>query len=245
MARAAPDGYTLLLGSSSTFVFNPLISSGLRYDPDRDFVGISPLATAPMVLLVPAKRNDAFTAWLQRARDKPGQFNFGSPGRGSSLHLAFESLMAATGIRLAHIPYRGSQPALNALAAGEIDAYVDLVPTAKAAVDGGLVRAMGVFGPSRSAAMPTVPTLVEMGGPLVEVAPLFALVAPAGTPRPAVQRLHAVVSRLLTDSEAASRLRILSFEPEQGMPDQVMPRFRADRSRWERLIRERGIVVDP
>ncbi|MBU6195530.1 MAG: tripartite tricarboxylate transporter substrate binding protein [Burkholderiales bacterium] len=246
VARSSPDGYTLLLGSSSTFVFNPLITPKLRYDPDLDFAGVTLLASAPMVLLVPANsKAESFTSWVQRALTHPGQFNFGSPGRGSTLHLAFEQLMATTGIRMVHIPYRGSQPALNALASGEIDAYVDLVPTAKAAVDGGLVRALGVLGDKRSAAMPAVPTLAETGGPALEVSPLFALMVPASTPKPIVQRLNQAASRVLDGHEVRDRLRLLSFEIERSLPEQVMPRFKADRLRWERLIRDRAIVVDP
>lgn len=246
MARTAPDGYTLLLGSSSTFVFNPLVTPGLRYDPDRDFTGITMLASAPMVLLVPGTaRPLAWPAWLQRALDRPGQLNFGSPGRGSSLHLAFESLVAATGIRMAHIPYRGSQPALNALTSGEIDAYVDLVPTAKAAVDSGLVRALAVLGPQRSSAMPGVPTLVEQGGPSMDVAPWFALVGPAGLPSVIVQRLNAAVHKALGQDETRQRLALLSFELQFSAAASVMPRFREDRLRWEKLIQQRGISVEP
>lgn len=246
VARSAPDGYTLLLGSSSTFVFNPLINPRLRYDPDLDFTGVTLLASAPMVLLIPAaNRSESFSAWLQRLRAHPGQFNFGSPGRGSSLHLAFEEFMAAAGLRMTHIPYRGSQPALNALASGEIDAYVDLVPTAKAAVDGGLVRALGLFGSKRSAAMPAVPTIAELGGPKLEVSPLFALVAPSATPKAIVQKLYLVAHQVLDGSDVGDRLRLLSFEIERSQPEQVIPRFKADRLRWEQVIRERAIAVEP
>lgn len=246
VARAVPDGYTLLLGSSSTFVFNPLVTQGLRYDPDRDFTGITLLASAPMVLLVPGTtRASNWVSWLKRGLDRPGQLNFGSPGRGSSLHLAFESLLVATGLRMAHIPYRGSQPALHALAAGEIDAYIDLVPTAKAAVDSGAVRALAALGSQRSPAMPGVPTLREQGGPSMEVAPWFALVGPAGLPPHVVERLNASIHRGLGQDDTRQRMALLSFDLQFSPPKSVMPHFKEDRQRWAELIRQRGIVVEP
>lgn len=246
VARSAPDGYTLLLGSSSTFVFNPLITPKLRYDPDRDFAGVTLLGAAPVVLLIPAaSRPESFSAWVQRVLANPGQFNFGSPGRGSTLHMAFEQLMAVTGIRMVHVPYRGSQPALNALTSGEIDAYLDLVPTAKVAVDSGQVRALAILGAKRSAAMPTVPSVAELGVPNLEVSPLFALMAPAGTPRTILERLNAAALKALSNGGLRERLRLLSFEIERSLPEQVVPRFKADRGHWEPLIRERAIVVDP
>lgn len=245
VAKSAPDGYTLLLGSSSTFVFNPLVTPGLRYDPDRDFSGVSLLASASMVLLVPsAVPVKSWSAWLERAMNRPGQLNFGSPGRGSSLHLAFESLMAETGLRMAHIPYKGSQPALHALAAGEIDAYIDLVPTAKAAVDSGHVRALALLGPQRSAAMPGVPTLAEQGGPDVQMAPWFGLLVPAGVSGMVIQKLNAAVHQSMGRSEVRQRLALLSFDVQLSSSQEVLPRFTQDRQRWRRLIEQRGIAID-
>jgi len=246
VARAAPDGHTLLLATTSTLVLNPVLMANLRYDAERDFAGVSMLASAPMVMVVNASSPAASVQeFVALARREPGKLNFGSAGTGSSLHMAGELFKAMANVDIVHVPYKGSQPALAALLAGEVQTFFDLIPTSKPLVAAGRLRALAVTSARRAQAMPEVPTLAELGYPEYEASPRFALVVPGATPRAIVERLHAEAAGALADAELRQRFSALAMELGASAPDAVAAYFQAERARWGALVKAKGIRLDP
>lgn len=245
VAKAQPDGYTLLLASTSTLVFNPLLNPGIQYDPERDFAGVSLIASAPVVMVVnaasPAKNLEDF---IKLARSSPGKLNFGSAGHGSSLHLAAELFLSMMGVDMVHIPYKGSPQALSALMSNEVQLYFDLIPTSKPLLDGGQLRALAVASEQRITVLPDIPTFKERGFGEFDVSPQFALVAPTGTPSAIVARVNVEVHRALGSSELRRRLESLGMELSPSSPDAVHGYFLNERKRWELLVKKRGIQLD-
>ncbi len=246
VARAAPDGHTMLLATTSTLVLNPLLMTNLRYDAERDFASVSMLAAAPMVMVVnadsPAKSVKDF---VELAKAQPGKLNFGSAGTGSSLHMAGELFKAMANIDVVHVPYKGSQAALAALLAGDIQVFFDLIPTSKPLVEAGRLRALAVTSQQRAHAMPDVPTLEEAGFAGYEASPRFALVVPRATPPAVIDRLHTEVSRALGDPALKQQFGAMAMELTASKPQEVSAFFAAERSRWGELIKAKGIRLEP
>lgn len=245
VARAVPDGHTLLLASTSTMVINPLLNPRLRYDAEHSFSGVSMLAEAPMVMLVPGHAPArTLREWVDATRATPGRLNFGSAGHGSSLHLVAELFAAQTGLQLVHVPFSGSQAALNALVGGDIHLYFDLLPSARPMLDAGRVRALAVTHAHRLAALPQVPTMAEAGVAGCEASAQFALVAPSATPASVIERLHAETVRVLSEPALLARFASLAMPLSASKPAEVHSRFSRERQRWAQLIHSRGIRVD-
>lgn len=246
VARAAPDGHTLLVATTSTLVLNPLLMQNLRYDAERDFAGVSMLAVAPMVMVVSAASPlRSVKDFVESAKSQPGRLNYGSAGTGSSLHMAGELFKAMAGIDIVHVPYKGSQPALSALLGGEIQVFFDLIPTSKPLIAANRLRALAVTSRARAEALPDVPTLEEAGFAGYDASPRFALVAPRATPSAVVDRLNAAVARALGDPELRQRFGALAMELTASAPAEVNGFFARERERWGALIRARGIRLDP
>ena len=241
VARAAPDGHTLLMGIS-TLAINPWVHKKLPYDTVRDFVPISQIVSLPNVLVVhpslPVKTVKEFVA-LAKAR--PGTLNFASAGVGSSLHLSMELLMSMTGIRLEHVPYKGSAPALVDMMAGQTVALTGTLITVIPYVRSGRLRALGVTSLSRASAAPEVPTIAESGVPGSDVVQWYGLLAPAGTPREVITKIHDVASRAV--QEPATRKRFLEdgVEAIGGTPEQFAAVIRDDMAKWEKVVKSAGI----
>lgn len=245
VAKAPPDGYTLLLASTSTLVFNPILNTGIQYDPQRDFAGVSMIASAPVVMVVnaasPAKRLEDF---VQLARNAPSKLNFGSAGQGSSLHLAAELLMSMVNVDMVHIPYKGSPQALSALMNDEVQLYFDLIPTTKPLVDSGRLRALAVSSDQRLKVLPDVPTFKERGFGEFDVSPQFALVVPQGTPPAVIARLNTEVQKVLGSADLRQRFESLGLELSPSHPDAVLSFFLGERKKWELLVKKKGIQLD-
>ncbi len=244
VARSAPDGYTLVLGTASTFGTNSATQKGLAYDPVADFTPVIMMADTPYFLLVhpsvPAKDFQEFLAYANAQR---GKLNFGSFGLGSSNHLAFELLKDATRMDIVHVPYKGGAPLITALLAGEVQASMDVYATAAPHVRAGKFRVLGVADRRRSPLMPEVPTLAEQGHPVVG-GTFFALLGPAKMPPSIVDFLNREVNKALGDAEVLERLKSLGVVPVGGAPDVLAKAIAEEVAKWDRLVRSASLKFD-
>jgi tripartite-type tricarboxylate transporter receptor subunit TctC len=242
VAKAAPDGYTLMLGTVSSHAINPALNPKLPFDPLRDFTPIAPVASIPFALLVhPSVPARTVPELIGYARSKPGKLDYSSAGSGTSNHLAGELFEAMTGTYMVHIPYRGSAPALQDLVAGRVSVMFDLVLTAAPHVRSGAVRGLAVTGAKRSAALPDLPTIAESGLPGYEVSAWFAVFGPAGLPRPVVDRLNAEIARALAEPDLRQRLASQGAETLAGSPDEFAAYLKAEIAKWDKVVRDAGV----
>jgi len=245
LAKSPPDGYTLLLGSNSTFSIAPFLYKSLPYDGETAFAPVALVATNPQILSlhpsVPAANVKAFIA-LAKAR--PGEIVFSSAGSGATSHLATELLIMMTGIKMVHVPYKGGGPSAQALLAGEtMMSFVDVItclPFARA----GRLRPIGTSGAKRTPLMPDVPTLAESGLPGYESSTTFAMFAPAGTPKEIITKLNREVLRALVSPDIKERLANQGMETIGGTPEEFVAYNRREMQKWSKVIRERGIKVE-
>ncbi len=244
VARAAPDGYTLLLASPSHTTNISLISK-LPWHPLTSFAPVAMVGVIPSVILVhpsvPAKTLQEFVAY---AKSKPGQINYASAGAGSSVHLAAELLEQMAQIKLVHIPYKGQPEAATALITGEVSMMPLTMALAKARVQAGQVRPLAVTTPKRSSALPDMPTVAESGYPGYEVTTWFGYLAPAGTPPEVVNKLNAEVNAAIRNSDVQKKLVALGAELVPGTPQAFGKFLEADMARWTRVIKQAGIKAD-
>jgi len=242
VARSAPDGYTLLMSSGGMVAINPHLYANMSFDPAKDLVPVASVARVPFYLVVrtenPAKDFKAFVADLKA---NPGKRNFGSPGIGSSPHLAAEMLKKMTGTDAVHVPYRGAAPALNDLLAGQIDFLFD-PGIAIEHVKAGKLRAIAIGSPQRSPQLPDVPTLEELGLTGFDADAIFGVYAPAGTPADIIARLNSEINRALSTAALNERITAVGNVPAAMSPDEFKERSRKDSDRFGAIIRERGIV---
>ena len=246
VAKAPGDGYTLFMGSSASLAVNPLLYSKLPYDPKTDFAGVSMLASSPLVMVVPAEvPATTVKEFVDLAKARPGSLNFASVGSGNPLHLAGELFKLAAGIELTHIPYNGSAPALTALIGNQVQVMFDVVLTSNPHIKSGKLRALGLTGTGRLPLLPGVPTVAESGYPGYEAGIWFAMVVPKATPAAIVQRLNAEVSVILKQPEMKARFDGLALELIPGAAEEVAAFAAREQTRWARLIRDKGIRLEP
>lgn len=245
VARADPDGQTLLLGSTPNLAINPSLYRKLGFDPLKDFAPVMQLAVAPNLLVIhPSVPANSVAELVQLAKAKPGSVKFASPGNGSTGHLAMEMLNAAGGTQTLHVPYRGGPQAVTDLLGGQVDALFFTVPTVLPHVKSGRLKALAVAGPQRSSALPDVPTMAEAGMPGVDASPWFGLVAPAATPRPVVERLATELAQAWDDDDVRTRLRNAGAEPLKANPAAFAAVLQADTARWAAAVKRSGATVD-
>jgi tripartite-type tricarboxylate transporter receptor subunit TctC len=217
VAKAPPDGYTLLAGASTTLTLNPAIRANLSYDPVRSFTPLGLVADMGLVLLVnnelPVRNLKELVA---HAKASPDKLSYGSFGVGSSVHFGGEMLKSATGMRMVHVPYNGSSPNLTALMAGQVQVAVDTVVAATPLIKAGKVRVLATLGPRRLALLPEVPTVAESGYPGFDMGTWFALLAPAGLPGPVQQKLEKALGEVLATAEVRRKLVELGLTPAPG-----------------------------
>lgn len=242
VARSEPDGYTLLMATSTTLAINKTLYRKLAYDPVRDFAPVGLLAGVPFALIVnpaiPAKSVSEFIAY---ARSKPG-LAYGSAGKGSPQHLGAEMLRVQSGINIRHVPYRGSVPAMLDVIAGHIAfMVVDLQP-ALPQIRERKVRVLGVTSPKRLAAAPDIPTIAESGLAGFELIAWQGVVAPSGTPRPIIDTLAAEIGKLMADPATRDKLRAMSLEPlSPSTPDNFAAYIKTEIERWAVIARNSGV----
>ena len=250
VAKSAGDGYTLLMGTVGTHGINRALYSKLPYDPIKDFVPITLVAGVPNVMVVNAEKAAAnkinnVKDFIQYAKANPGKLNMASSGNGTSIHLAGELFKSQTGTFMAHIPYRGSGPALLDLAGGTMDVMFDNLPSAMALIKSGKIKALAVTTGQRSAAMPELPTIEEAGGLKgFEASSWFGLLAPAGTPVDVVSRIQQEVAKSLASPALKDRLATLGAIPSGNTPAQFTEHIDREHKKWAEVVKASGAKVD-
>jgi len=243
VAKSTPDGYTLLIASSTTFSTNPHLFKKMSYSID-DFVGISMIAQSPLVLATaPNAPFSTLKELVAYARPRPGQVAYGTTGRGGISHLAGEMAATVLGIKMIDVPYRGSAPALTDVMGGQLPIHVDSAATSLPLLNAGRIKVMAITTAQRAEGAPNVPTFVESGYPDMVVATLIGLFAPAKTPRPVVDRLNAAMEKVLADQELRARFRPDATIPQWTTPEQQVQMFKADRDRFGKIIKSMNIEL--
>jgi tripartite-type tricarboxylate transporter receptor subunit TctC len=241
VARSAPDGYTLLM-VASTLSINSALYKKVSYDPIKDFAPITMTAIAPNVLVVnpsvPARTLGEFIALAKR---KPGELTYGTPGIGTSPHIAMELLKSMAGIDLRHIPYRGTVPALTDVMSGQISAMFSTALSARPQIDAGTVRALGLSSAKASAALPNVRPIAELGVPGYEATQWYGLLAPAGTPPDILARIHAEAANALRSQDMQDKLATDGAEPVVTSPAAFAEQIRSELEKWSKVAREAKI----
>ncbi|QOT78936.1 tripartite tricarboxylate transporter substrate binding protein [Cupriavidus basilensis] len=244
VARAAPDGYTLLLVTTGHSI-HPSLYKNLRYNIKTDLTPVSELTRGPMLVMVtPSLPYKTVRDVIAAAKAKPGSINFGSAGNGSSTHLATELLSSMAGVKMTHIPYNGSAPAMADVMAGNAQLVMDLMFSALPQVNGGKLRAIAITGAKRSPLLPNVPTVAESGVPGFETLAWNGLMAPANTPKPIIDKLNAEIHKALDAPEMKERLRAQGFEPSPGTPEQFGTLIRSESDRWAKVVKSSGAKVE-
>ena len=241
VARATPDGYTLLV-TASTLALNSVLYKKVSYDPVRDFAPITLAASAPNILIVhPALPARSLAEFIALAKSRPGQLTYGTPGIGTSPHMSMELLKSMAGIDLRHIPYRGTAAAVTDVISGQIAASFANALTARPQIEAGRVRALAVSGPRRVAALPEVPPVAEAGVPNYVAMQWYGLLAPAGTSSAIIARVHAEAIKALRTAEMKERLAIDGAEAVGSSPAEFAMLIRNELEKWARVARSANI----
>ena len=244
VARAAPDGYTLLQTSGGTLTTNPHLYAKMGYDPLKDLVPITQVGLNPLFLVVRnslvLKNLDEFIGWLKA---NPGKASYGSAGNGSALHITQEAFAKAVGVSATQVPYKGAGPALADLLAGQIDFMWDPGPSLSQ-VRAGKLRLLAVAAPRRVAAMPDSPTVAESGVAGFDGSSAHAMLAPSATPRPIIDRVNRAAVAALQQPEVRERFRALGIEPIGNTPEQAAAHVRAEHARLGALVKDAGIRLE-
>lgn len=242
VAKSAPDGYTVLLTGVSQISFNPHLYASLPYNPQKDYTFISPVVDTPFVLV--ASKASGITSvqtFVDKARQKAGGLTFSSAGVGNSTHLAMEVVADKLGLKMTHVAYKGSGPALTGVVAGEVDAMVSVLGAALPQVTGGTVVPVAIIGAQRVKELPNVPTLKEAGIDVPLMPSWYALVGPAGMDAKIVAKLNAAVQAALADPQIKAKLSALYLYPVVGTSDSIKQRAMSESRIWGDFIRKRGI----
>jgi len=245
VAKSAPDGYTLGLGGTGTLAINPTLYPNVGYDPRKDFAPAGLIATSALVVLVhPSIEATSIGELIALAKREPGKLNYASAGSGSGIHLGTELLAHMAGIRLTHIPYKGSSPALTDLLGGHVSIYLSSLPPAVALVKEGKVRALAVTGPKRSALFPDLPTVAEAALPGYEAVLHYGIVAPAGTPQPVIGKLNAALNAALAENDVRARIIADGAEPLPTTPAEYAADIDREETKWSAIVKLSGARVE-
>jgi tripartite-type tricarboxylate transporter receptor subunit TctC len=245
VAKATPDGHTLVLGSLGPLAISPHVYSKLPYDADRELAPVALAATSWFFMVVnPTVRATTLKELIAFARDNPGQLAFASSGNGSPSHLAGVLLQNATGSKLVHVPFKGPAPGVAGLLAGEVQLAIETPPLLVPQVKAGKLRALAAARPDRSPLLPDVPTTAEAGLPSFLVGSWYGFLVPAGTPRTAIDKLHAKLTTLIALPEIQERFRSVGADPQTSTPAEFGRFIRSERARWEGPARASGARID-
>lgn len=240
VARAAPDGYTLYVYTIANTI-NASLYDKLGYDPVKDFEPVGMIARIPNVLVVNPKLPVKSVAdYVRFAKDSPAGVTFASSGSGSSIHLSGEIFRMRSGATMLHVPYRGSAPAITDLLGGQVQSMFDNTPSALPHIKAGKLRAIAVTSAQRSPLLPDVPTVAESGFPGFDVQSWFAIAAPAGTPKPVVDKLNAALNKALAAPDVRQRMQELAAKPEPGTPEQCRSVVLSEIRRWHDVVQQSG-----
>jgi tripartite-type tricarboxylate transporter receptor subunit TctC len=242
VAHAAPDGYTIILGYTSTLATGPSLFSNVGYDPRKDLAPIGLIASAPALLLVhkdlPAHNVGELIALMKSAKEP---YQVGTPGLGTVNYLASVLFAEQAGVKVQQIPYKGSNPLITDMMGGFVKVGFNPIPVSRAALDGGFIRALAVTSKKHSTLMPKLPTLAESGLPGFDATLSYGLLAPAGTPRPIIDRLNEVLRAALASDEVRKRIIFEGGEPESTTPEQQAAVIDQEATKWSAVIRAAGL----
>lgn len=245
VAKAAPDGYTVLLGTIATHAINPALMPRMPYKADRDFAPVILLGKISNVLLIgPGAQARTVKDIVAAAKAKPGDITFASAGQGTSQHLSGEVFRLMTGADLTHVPYKGSAPAIQDVMGGQVPMSFETVTVALPQIKAGKVKAVAVTSARRSAQLPDVPTLAEAGVPGFDVSSWQALYLPAGTPPAIVAKLNAEVQKIVAQPEVKARMESLGLEYAPNTPAQFTEFQKAEQARWAKVIKDGNVKPD-
>ncbi len=245
VAQSAPDGHTLLMANTGTMVINPAVYSKLPYQTLRDFAPVARTAQQPLALVVhPAVPAKTVAELVALAKHSPGKLNYGSAGNGGISHLVPEMFKAATSTFIVHIPYKGSAPAFTDLMAGQVQLMAESVPQAAQYVKAGKLRALAVTSAQRNAALPDTPTLIESGLAGFEVVGFYGVLAPAGTPRPVLDKLSAAFKAVLDNPDIRSRMVQQGADPAFLGHEDFSRFLAAELPRWAQAVKTSGAKLD-
>ncbi len=243
-AKSAPDGYTIVIASNQV-TMNPALYAKLPFDIEKDFAPIALAASVPMVLAVnPSVPANSVKELIALAKAEPGKLNYSTPGNGTPQHIAFEVFNHAAGIKIAHVPYKGTGPAIADVIGGQVQATFGTLASLEQHVKAGKLRALAVATPRRSQTMPSVPTMAESGLPGYDVSLWYSILAPAGTPGPILARLSGEIAKALAAPDVRDRLIAQGFEVSYLNPEQMNDLMKRDIARWSKALREVGIKLD-
>ncbi len=245
VARAAPDGYTILGGTISSHAINASLYPKLPYDPAKSFVPITLIGTNPLVLIVPPNSSaKSVKDLIAQAKAKPGSVTFASAGSGTSQHLAVEMFKSLAGVDVVHVPYKGSGPAIQDVMGGQVDAMFDTTVVAAPQIKGGKVRALGVTSAKRVKGWDTIPTIAESGVPGYEIVSWQGIFAPAKTPPEIVKRLNTEIVKILNMPDVRERMEQLGVDPVANTPEEFAAFQKAEIAKWAKVIKEGNVKVE-
>ncbi|GAB3649803.1 Bug family tripartite tricarboxylate transporter substrate binding protein [Ramlibacter alkalitolerans] len=245
VARAAPDGSTLLVSAVSSLAISASLYKNPRYDLLKDFTPVAVVASVPNVLVVnPAVKARNVAELIALAKANPGRINFGSAGNGTTVHFAGELFKSMADIDIVHVPYKGAAPAMSDLLAGQVQIMFDFLSAANAHIRSGKLVALGVTGAKRSPLLPNVPTIAEAGLPGYEVLGAFGVMAPAGTPPEIVQRLNHDIRDVVKLPDVRERLVSSAATPEYETPEEFAATLKAEVAKWARIVARTGVQLD-
>jgi tripartite-type tricarboxylate transporter receptor subunit TctC len=245
VAKSPPDGYTLLLGSSGTITAGPAVFKSLPYDPLRDFVAVGGIQSVAIVLTAAPKTPvSTYAEFVSLANSRKGQLSIASAGSGSSNHLAIELLMRMADLKLLHVPYKGSGPAITDLLGSQVEAMMDQLTASIGHIREGRIKALAISSRSRSPLLPDVPTLDELGVKGYEASTFTGLFAPSATPRPLVEKLGEALKKALANETVRERYRGMGVEIIDMTQSEFDRYVRADFEKWRRVAREGNIVLE-
>ncbi len=245
VAKAAPDGYTLLMGAVGTHAINVSLYKKMPYDPVKDFIPVVLVATVPNVLVVPASLPvNSVKELIAYGKANPGKLNFGSSGNGTSIHLSGELFKSMTGMDMQHVPYKGSGPATVDLLSGQVQMMFDNLPSAMPNIKSGKLKALAVTSAKRSPSLPDVPTIAEAGVPGYEAPSWFGILVPKGTPPGIVAKLNTDINKILAMPDTKKKFLEQGAEPAGGTPEQFAALINSEIPKWAKVVKASGAQID-
>ncbi len=244
-AKAAPTGYDLVMGQKDNMVVGPWLYKNLPWDPTKDFAPIAHVAYTPVIIATSANsRFKTLADVVAAAKAAPDTITYGSPGNGTTIHLAGDLFEKAAGIKIRHVPYKGSNPAMMDALAGNVDLLVSSVPSAMGQIKSGKLRPLAVTSAKRSTSLPDVPTVAEQGFKDFDVSTWYGVFAPAGTPKEIVTAVNAEINKLLATPEMKDAIHAQGAEPQAMTPDQFGTQLKADYQKWRGIVQGSGVTLE-
>ena len=244
-ARAKADGYDMVMGQKDNLVVGPWLYKNLPWNPTKDFVAVAHVAWAPVIIATSANsRFKTLADVVAAAKAAPDTITYGSPGNGTTIHLAGDLFEKAAGIKIRHVPYKGSNPAMMDALAGNVDLLVSSVPSAMGQIKSGKLRPLAVTSAKRSTSLPDVPTVAEQGFMDFDVSTWYGVFAPAGTPKEIVTAVNAEINKLLATAEMKDAIHAQGAEPQAMTPDQFGTQLKADYQKWRGIVQGSGVTLE-